>query len=470
MQQTSVKLKLDTPEGHFVTYTSVGALLVCGSFETLTQNTRSELADKINIFSTTRFLTSFAFGTILPIYVLYFRHYQINLFQIGLLAAVFEASILIFEMPTGLLADIYGRRISIILSAVVSLISGLVFVSFPFLTGFIVAEILCGLGETFRSGALEAWLVDSLKHEGKEEQIKHAFAQGTKFKTAGNLFGLILGGYLASLNIKFVWVPFTIIFFILSSFLILKMREETSPPIPLSILRQAQDGERSRTVKWRGGTKGGEVSNIRQVSLKFSETIKQSLNVVRSQKLILALILFSLFSEFSFETISQFWQVHFNENLLIPTRYFGWILAIASVVTILFLDKVTKFSERFRYEASVLIILQTLFLFSLLFISLTSSPLLAVIFFILLQSFVSFKEPIFLDLYNKHIPSPQRATLLSFQSLVGSGGEVLAGLCIGVVAQRFGLRTTFGLGAVVLFVGISLFLFLIKTKPTKSGV
>jgi DHA3 family tetracycline resistance protein-like MFS transporter len=399
------------------------------------------LADKINIFSTTRFLTSFAFGTILPVYVLYFRHYHINLFQIGLLAAVFEASILIFEMPTGLLADIYGRRISIILSAVVSLISGLVFVSFPFLTGFIVAEILCGLGETLRSGALEAWLVDSLKHEGKEEQIKHAFAQGTKFKTAGNLFGLILGGYLASLNIKFVWVPFTIIFFLLSSFLILKMREEY----------------RLEKESWE------------KMSFKFSETIKQSLNVVKSQKLILALILLSLFSEFSFETISQFWQVHFNENLLLPTRYFGWILAIASVVTILFIDKVTKFSERFRYEVSVLIILQTLFLFSLLFISLTSSPLLAVIFFILLQSFVSFKEPVFLDLYNKHIPSSQRATLLSFQNLVGSGGEVLAGLCIGLVAQRFGLRITFGLGTVMLFVGIVVFLIVIKIKPTKSG-
>jgi DHA3 family tetracycline resistance protein-like MFS transporter len=427
------------------------------------------LKDKIRIYTLIRFSISFAYGTILPVYVLYFRHYQINLFQIALLAAIFEGSILLFEIPTGLLADVFGRRISVILSTIVSVISGATFIFFPSLIGFIVAEILNGLGETFRSGALEAWLVDSLKHEGKEEQIKHAFAQGTKFKTAGNLFGLILGGYLASLNIKFVWVPFTIIFFILCSFLILKMREETSPPIPLSILRQAQDGERSRTAKWRGGTKGGEVTKIRQMGLKFSETIKQSLNVVRSQKLILALILLSLFSEFSFETISQFWQVHFDENLLIPTRYFGWILAIASVVTILFIDKVTKFSERFRYEVSVLIILQTLFLFSLLFVSLTSSPLLAVIFFILLQSFVSFKEPIFLDLYNKHIPSPQRATLLSFQSLVGSGGEVLAGFCIGIVAQRFGLRITFGLGTVVLFVGIVVFLIVIKIKPTKSG-
>lgn len=387
-------------------------------------------------------MTSFAFGTILPVYVLYFRHYQINLFQIALLAAVFEASILLFEIPTGLVADIYGRRISVILSTAFSLTSGIIFIFFPFLAGFIVAEIIGGLGETLRSGALEAWLVDSLKHEGKEEKQKSAFAQGTKFKIAGNLLGLILGGYLAWFNMKLVWIPFTVVFLILCLFLILKMKEE------YTIEKKVSD----------------------KIISKFSETIKQSLNVLRSQKLILALIVLALFSEFSFEAISQFWQVHFDENLSIPIRYFGWILAIASILTILFIDKVTSFSEKFKGEISSLIILEFLFLVSLLLIAMTGSPLLTVIFFILLQSFVSFKEPLFLDLYNKHIPSSQRATLLSFQSLVGSGGEVLAGLCIGVVAQKFGLRITFGFGTVVLFVGIIAFLLLATSKPSRSGV
>jgi len=398
--------------------------------------------NKIRIYSITRFSINLAYGTILPVFVLYFRHYQIDFFQIALLAVIFEASILLFEIPTGLLADIYGRRISVILSTIVSLISGLTFVFFPSLLGFIIAEILNGLGETFRSGALEAWLVDSLKHEGQDEQIKHAFAQGTKFKTIGNLSGLILGGYLASLSMRLVWVPFTIVFFILNLFLILKMKEE---------------------YKF-------ERKSLEKLNLRLSETIKQSVRVLKSQKLILALVLLSLFSEFSFETISQFWQVHFSENLAISSRYFGWILAIASLLTILIIDKITRISEKFKHGVSSLIILQVLFLFSLLFIALTSSPILAVVFFILLQSFVSFKEPIFLDLFNQHIPSEQRATLLSFQSLVGSGGEVLAGLCIGMVAQRFGLRITFGLGTVVLFVGIVVFLLFIRLKTKRPGV
>lgn len=400
----------------------------------------SPMSDKIRIYAATRFLTSFAFGTILPVYVLYFRHCQINLFQIALLAAVFEASILLFEIPTGLVADIYGRRISVILSAVFSLISGAIFIFFPFLGGFIVAEVIGGLGETFRSGALEAWLVDSLKHEGREDMQKHAFAQGTRFRTAGNLLGLIAGGYLASLNMKLVWVPFAVVFLVLCLFLILSMKEE------YAIGREGS----GKTIS------------------KFSETIKQGVGVLKAQKLILALVVLSLFSEFSFEAISQFWQVHFGESLLIPTQYFGWILAAASVLTILLVGKVTNLSERFSRGLSFLVALEFLFLLSLLVIALTVSPVLAVVFFILLQTFVSFKEPIFLDVYNRHIPSAQRATLLSFQSLVGSGGEVLAGLCIGLVAQRYGLRITFGLGSAVLLVGIAVFLLLVGWRLARS--
>ncbi len=398
------------------------------------------MSDKIRIYATTRFLTSFAFGTILPVYVLYFRHYQINLFQIALLAAVFEASILLFEIPTGLVADICGRRISVILSAVVSLISGAIFIFFPFLAGFIAAEIIGGLGETLRSGALEAWLVDSLKHEGREDKQRYAFAQGTRFKTAGNLLGLISGGYLASLNMKLVWAPFTVLFLSLSVFLILLMKEEY----------------RSENIRGRAYA-------------RLRDTIKQSIGILRRTRLILALILLSLFSEFSFEAISQYWQVHFDEGLSIAARYFGWILAVASVLTVLFVDRVTRLSERFRHEITFLITLETLFLLSLLVIALTVSPILAVVCFILLQTFVSFKEPIFLNLYNKHIPSAQRATLLSFQSLVGSGGEVLAGLCIGIVAQNLGLRITFGLGSVVLFFGIVAFLLVVTSRSARSS-
>ena len=113
------------------------------------------MSDQPKVFYFTQFLSSFGFDTIIPVYVLYFCHYNLNLFQIALMASIFEASILIFELPTGILADIYGRKISVTLSALTLFIGGLAFITFPTILGFIIAEIIVGLGETLKSGALE---------------------------------------------------------------------------------------------------------------------------------------------------------------------------------------------------------------------------------------------------------------------------------------------------------------------------
>jgi Na+/melibiose symporter-like transporter len=197
---------------------------------------------------------------------------------------------------------------------------------------------------------------------------------------------------------------------------------------------------------------------------RIRDTIKQSLKVIRTERIIYALLILAFFFEFSFETISQFWQVHFSENLLIKTQYFGWIVAISSLLVILFVNRITKFYETLKNETTLLIIIKAGFGLSLLLIALTYNPVVAIIFFIISQSLQGFADPIFLDVFNKHIPSEQRATLLSFRNLIGSSGEVLSGLCIGVVALKFGLRPTFGLGTLVLFAGLIIFLLFITRR------
>jgi len=393
------------------------------------------MADKPKVFYITQLLSSFGFGAIIPVYVLYFRHYNLNLFQIALMASIFEASILLFELPTGILADIYGRKISVTLSALTLFLGGLVFIIFPTILGFIIAEIIVGIGETLKSGALEAWLVDSLKQQGMEDKVKYVFSVGKRYQATGNLLGLILGGYIGFWNIEYIWHPFAISFLVCLVFLLLWMREDYQ-------------------------LKKMEIKIFEQIK----RTIQKSLEVIKTNRTIYALILLGLFFNFSFETISQYWQIHFSENLSIKTSYFGWIVALSSIIVILFVNSVTRLSEKFKNQTTFLIILKSGFFLSLLIIALTSDPLLAIVLFIILQSLQSFSDPIVLDLFNRNIPSEQRATLLSFRSLSNSSGEVLAGLCIGVVALKFGLRPTFGLGSLVLALGIILFFFIIKKE------
>jgi MFS family permease len=141
-----------------------------------------------------QFLSSLSLGVIIPVFVLYFRHRHLNLFEIAALAAIFEGSIVLFELPTGLVANLYGRKLSVVLSFFVIGAAGVIFRLSTIFWALAVAEIVQGLGETLKSGAFEAWMVDSLKEEGQDQEIRGVFARGVRFERTGYLLGLVAGG------------------------------------------------------------------------------------------------------------------------------------------------------------------------------------------------------------------------------------------------------------------------------------
>ncbi|MCK4857511.1 MAG: hypothetical protein KAT58_06060 [candidate division Zixibacteria bacterium] len=99
---------------------------------------------------------SAAFGTILPLFAIYFRHAHLTLFDIALLAFLFEGTILLLEIPTGTAADLFGQVNTLKLASALLFLSGLVFTFSRSLGWFILAEVLCGDGEAFHSGAADA--------------------------------------------------------------------------------------------------------------------------------------------------------------------------------------------------------------------------------------------------------------------------------------------------------------------------
>lgn len=118
--------------------------------------------------------------------------------------ACFTAGQVIFEVPTGVVADTWGRRASYLLGAATLLASTLLYllmwrVHGPF-WGWAVSSALLGLGFTFFSGATEAWLVDGLHATGYRGTLEAAFARGQVATGAGMLTGTIAGGVVAQLT------------------------------------------------------------------------------------------------------------------------------------------------------------------------------------------------------------------------------------------------------------------------------
>src|SRR3954468_24177161 len=107
----------------------------------------------------------------------------------------------LFEIPTGVVADTRGRRFSYLLGAATLLASTLLYyamwqVKAPFI-GWALASALLGLGFTFFSGATEAWLVDALKATGFSGELDTVFGRAQTASGAAMLLGSVLGGVVA---------------------------------------------------------------------------------------------------------------------------------------------------------------------------------------------------------------------------------------------------------------------------------
>jgi MFS family permease len=125
--------------------------------------------------------------------------------------AFFTAGMVLFEVPTGIVADTIGRRMSYLLGTVTLAVSTLLYVLLwqveaPFWQ-WAVVSLLIGLGFTFFSGAVEAWLVDALTATGFTGELEAVFGRGQIVTGAGMLAGSVAGGFLAqqtSLGVPFV--------------------------------------------------------------------------------------------------------------------------------------------------------------------------------------------------------------------------------------------------------------------------
>ena len=115
--------------------------------------------------------------------------------------ALFTAGMVLFEVPTGVVADTWGRRASYLLGSVTLAVSTVLYwlawqAEAPF-WAWAVTSVLLGLGFTFFSGATEAWLVDALKFTGFKGNLESVFAKGQIVGGVAMLSGSVLGGLVA---------------------------------------------------------------------------------------------------------------------------------------------------------------------------------------------------------------------------------------------------------------------------------
>src|SRR5688572_15366106 len=149
--------------------------------------------------------------------------------------AFFTAGFVIFEVPTGVIADLRGRKVSYLLGVLTLAISTLLYlymwyVSAPF-WAWAASSVFLGLGFTFLSGAFEAWLADALESVGAKEKLESMMARGEVVEGASMLVGSVAGGAIAqatNLGVPYVIRAGLLVFTLAFAVLLLRSEEHTS--------------------------------------------------------------------------------------------------------------------------------------------------------------------------------------------------------------------------------------------------
>ncbi|HET9497183.1 MAG TPA: MFS transporter [Candidatus Limnocylindria bacterium] len=341
--------------------------------------------------------------------------------------AFFTLGQVIFEVPTGVVADTRGRRFSFLLGAGTLLFSTLLYllmwnITAPF-WGWAIASALLGLGFTFFSGATEAWLVDALNASGFTGNLESVFARAQIVGGAAMLSGSVLGGFVAQL---------------------------TNLGVPY-IIRAVMLGVTLLVAWWFmrdiGFTPRRGASPIGAVRTVVSGAVDGGLRNPPVRWLMLAAPFSAGVGIYAFYAMQPYLLELYGD----PSAYgvAGLAAAMVAGAQILGGTLVPWFRRFFRRRTDALILGAAASSLLLVFIGLVTSFVVALALLAAWCISLALISPLRQAFINGVIPSEQRATVLSFDALMGSAGGVVAQPVLGRSADVFGYATSYVIAGII---------------------
>jgi MFS family permease len=341
--------------------------------------------------------------------------------------AFFTVGQVIFEIPTGVVADTRGRQVSYVLGAGTLLASTLLYwvmwqVHAP-LVGWALASILLGLGFTFFSGATEAWLVDALKATGFTGHLEHVFGRAQTVGGAAMLVGTVSGGIVAQATN--LGVPYLIRAAMLGVTLLVALRFMRD--LGFAPQRDVSPVTAVRTVI-RGSIDGGlRNPPVRWLMIAAPFTFGSGIFVFYAAQPYLL-------------------QLYGDKTAYGVAGLAAAIVAGVQIVGGLIVPKVRRL---FRRRTDALLIGGVLNVGLLVVLGLTGSFAVALLLLAAWSFTFAIESPLRQAFINGLIPSEQRATVLSFDNLMGSAGGVVAQPALGRVADVNGYGAAYVVSAAV---------------------
>jgi MFS family permease len=387
------------------------------------------------VFYAGEFWLALAWDASFTVTAVYFvREVGLNPFQLVLVGTVMELAIFLFEVPTGVVADTYSRRLSLVIGWLVMgagmALAGLV----PAFGAILAGYAIWGIGYTFTSGADQAWITD----EVGADQIGRVFARGQQLGYAGGLVGIGLGVAVAAWDLGYAVALGGVLAAAFGVFAAVTMPEH------------------GFTRRRRGGT-----------FRELRATAGGGVRLVRARPLLLLILGIAFFAGASTESFDRLWEAHLIRDVglpavggLDPVVWFGLFGAVTMLLGLVASELLVRRFERAGQER-----------LARLLTSFTVAQAIAAVGFALAGSLVlaaamlwcyrltrSLIEPVYRTWLNQQITdSTVRATTISITSQADAIGQVAGGPGLGGLGSTFGIRAALLAGGALLLPALALY-------------
>ena len=332
--------------------------------------------------------------------------------QLILVGTTLEISAFLFEVPTGIVADVYSRKLSIIIGYIMMGVGFLVEGFFPAFLPILLAQVIWGLGYTFTSGATQAWISDEIG----EDDANNLFLRATQVGLFAGLIGMGLSTLVGANNVALPIQIGGVGVVLIGITLAIIMPETGFHPTP-----------REDRNTWQ----------------HMWHTFKQGTDAVRSRPHLMSVLGVGLFYGIYSEGFDRLWVKHLLDTFELPIIFGGNQVAffaalriigtILTLFTIRFVEKRVDTTKPIAIGRAMLLVTGLISL-SLLGFALSTALLISLGLYLAIDVLRDVAGPLQTAWVNKKLDSNVRATVHSMFGQVDAIGQVMGGPIVAVVA------------------------------------
>ncbi|HJS48725.1 MAG TPA: MFS transporter [Gaiellaceae bacterium] len=351
----------------------------------------------------------------------------LSFFEVFVANAAFSAGMVIFEIPTGVIADTLGRRVSFLLSVAVLGATTLMYVGLAQVEAGVVAyaavSVGMGLGFTFYSGAMEAWLVDALAATGYRGVLDRVFARGQQVTGIAMLVGTIGGGLLGQVDLALPYLVRSallaavfVVAFVTMHDLGFTPRKVTAAELPGEVARNARAG-----VRFGWGQ--------RPLRLLMLASLVQG-----------GFLMWAFYAS----------QPYLLELLESDAVWIAGLVTAAVAMSTIAGNQVVDFASRYcGRRTTLLLAAAAVESTAAVVLGLTATFWVALVALLLVAASVGVTSPVRSAYLHQIVPTEQRATVVSFDSMVSNAGGVGGQIGLGAIGEARSVGAAFVAGGVV---------------------